>query len=102
MSNNISLLDDSSPPPSKRGQTQDQGGVRAGDQVEAGTTKLLFVAAMKSTGEFVNRIHAVTFVERMALATLLRTAISHLEAEAMTVVRSQNIQHQVSSIRRAA
>ena len=116
MVNDTSMLASSGLPLTKRGQSgagcrgtaavailpmSDNPNLSA-DQPDAATTKVLFVAAMKSTGEFVIRLSAPAAVERMALATLLRTAVSHLEAEAMTLVRPQPVQDHVSSIRRAA
>lgn len=52
-----------------------------GSKSEVKTNKALFIAAIRHNGELVTRISAKTPVERMALAPLLRSALSHLEAE---------------------
>jgi len=118
MFNDTSMLASSGIPLNKRGKSGTHAGYRGtaavtvlpepnnpaptADQPDAATTRVLFVAAMKSTSEFVIQLSTLTAVERMALATLLRAAVSRLEAEAMTVVCPQTVQDHVSSIRRAA
>ena len=116
MINDTSMLASSGLPLTKRGQSGTHAGCLASvtvlptsnnpapiaDQPDAATPKVLFVAATKSTGEFVVRLSTLAAVERMALATLLRAAASHLEVEAMTVVCPQTVQDHVSNIRRAA
>ena len=61
-----------------------------------------FVAAIRQTGEFLTRISAQTATDKMALATLLRAALLHLEEEFKTAVCPHSPEHQVSNIRRAA
>lgn len=71
-------------------------------QPEIKPSKTLFIAAIKDTGEPLARISAETLVERMALASLLRVALSKLEAQFAPAIPLVTVQDQASNICRAA
>ena len=72
------------------------------DQSLAKPSKTLFIGAIKDTGEPLARISAQTLLEKLALASLLRIALSQLEAQLVAAIPLATVQDQASNIRRAA
>lgn len=64
--------------------------------------KAHFIGVIKHTGEPLARIFAQTFTDKMALYSLIRSALFQLEEELKAGIPLVTVQDQVSNIRKAA